>query len=401
MDLLNFLQDHAPCYIYDGEKVESQCRKLKDTLFGFDFLYSVKTNAFPPMIQGVAKEGFGADAASSREVELALENGIAPEQVFYSSPGKTDQDIEASFGKCVLIADSISEVRWIHQVAARRGETAEIGIRVNPDFTMLGDRGCASKFGVDTRELLASEAVLDVCTNVRIIGIHVHIQSQILDYQVLGRYYQNCFALARRIQAMNRVWIKFINFESGIGALYREELDHPVDLEKLAGLAAAIVDENDRTRKAKLYIETGRFIGCNAGKYYTKIVDIKESYGQKYLIVENAMNGFMRPAIANLLTKATEQSLPGYEPLYTCQNEFAVRVLNQEDHRERVHIIGNLCTALDVICENVEVNHARVGDTIEITNAGSYGYSLSPLLFSGHAAPGQYYVFGGKIFSGE
>lgn len=393
MDLLNFLKDHAPCYIYDGKKVVDQCRKLKESLSGFEFLYSIKTNAFPPMIQEVSKEGFGADAASSEEVKLAAENGIRPEKIFYSSPGKTDRDIEECYGKCTIIADSISEIRRINQIAARRGDIAKIGVRVNPDFSMLSEKGCSSKFGIDAEQLLKAEQMLSECLNVQIIGIHIHIQSQILDYRILGKYYQNCFALAKKIHAMEHVCVEFINFGSGIGALYREGQDRPVDLKKLADLTAGIVEENKSLLNAGLFIETGRFIGCNAGKYYTRIVDIKESLGQKYLIVENAMNGFMRPAIANLLLKAANPPLAGYEPLYTCQNEFSVCVLNQEKKKERVHIVGNLCTALDVICEGAEVNCARIGDMIEITNAGSYGYSLSPLLFSSHVIPGQYYLY--------
>lgn len=393
MDLLNFLKGHAPCYIYDGEKIVDQCRKLKESLSDFEFLYSIKTNAFPLVIQEVSKEGFGADAASAGEVKLAAENGIRPEKIFYSSPGKTDRDIEECYGKCTIIADSISEIRRINETAARHGDIAKIGVRLNPDFSMLDENGCSSKFGIDVEQLLKAEKMLAEYANVQIVGIHIHIQSQILDYQILGKYYQNCFALANKIHAMEHVCVEFINFGSGIGTLYREGQDKPVDLEKLADLTADIVKKNEDLLKAKLYIETGRFIGCNAGKYYTRIVDVKESMGQKYFIVENAMNGFLRPAVANLLLKAANQPLAGYEPLYTCQNEFSVRVLNWEVKKERVHIVGNLCTALDVICENVEVNCAKAGDMIEITNAGSYGYSLSPLLFSSHALPGQYYLY--------
>ena len=132
--------------------------------------------------------------------------------------------------------------------------------------------------------------MLSECLNVQIIGIHIHIQSQILDYRILGKYYQNCFVLAKKIHAMEHVCVEFINFGSGIGALYREGQDRPVDLKKLADLTVGIVEENKSLLNARLFIETGRFIGCNAGKYYTRIVDIKESLGQKYLIVENAMN---------------------------------------------------------------------------------------------------------------
>lgn len=87
--------------------------------------------------------------------------------------------------------------------------------------------------------------------------------------------------------------------------------------------------------------------------------------------------------------------------IHTCQDEFAVRVLNESTEKERVNIVGNLCTALDVIRENAEVNHAQIGDIIEITNAGSYAYSLSPLLFSSQRIPKQYYLYGEKIFESE
>lgn len=395
MNQLDFLKENVPCYIYDGEAVTKQCRKLKKAFSGFDILYSIKTNPFPDIIKAVSKEGLGADVASSGEVELAAENGIAPENIFYSSPGKTDWDIGKCYGKCVLIADSQTEIMRINKTAARRGEIAEIGLRVNPDFSMEDEQGCPSKFGIDAELLLKEKTFFTEYSNIRIVGIHIHIKSQMLDAGILAKYYQKCFALAKKIHEMEGVNIKFINFGSGIGALYREDVDQPIDLKKLSCTASYISKENAETLNARLLMETGRFIVCNAGKYYTRIVDIKESMGEKYLIVENGMNGFMRPAIANLLLKAAGKSLPGYEPLYTCQDEFSVRVLNQEKQKEKVHIVGNLCTALDSICENVEISRTRIGDIIEITNAGSYGYSLSPVLFSSQALAGQYCLLSG------
>ena len=98
MNLLTFLKDHVPCYIYNGEQIISQCQKLKTELPNFEFLYSIKTNPFSPIVQNISKEGFGADAASAGEVLLSLENGIAPEKIFYSAPGKTKEDIEICYG---------------------------------------------------------------------------------------------------------------------------------------------------------------------------------------------------------------------------------------------------------------------------------------------------------------
>ncbi len=108
--------------------------ETKTELPNFEFLYSIKTNPFSPIVQNISKEGFGADAASAGEVLLSLKNGIAPEKIFYSAPGKTEEDIEICYGKCTIIADSISEVKHINAIAARHKEIIKIGIRVNPNF---------------------------------------------------------------------------------------------------------------------------------------------------------------------------------------------------------------------------------------------------------------------------
>ena len=89
------------------------------------------------------------------------------------------------------------------------------------------------------------------------------------------------------------------------------------------------------------------------------------------------------------------------EPYYTGKNAFRVRVLNDDAERETVTVAGNLCTALDLICENAELNRAEVGDLVEISNAGSYAYSLSSLLFAGHEPPGQYLLTADGQWIGE
>ena len=159
MDLLAFLKNHVPCYIYDGEQITRQCQKLKKELSSFEFLYSIKTNPFSHIIQNISKEGFGADAASAGEVLLSLKNGIAPEKIFYSAPGKTEKDIEICYGKCTIIADSISEIKHINITAARHKEIAKIGVRVNPDFSMQNECGTSSKFGIDIEQLLKGEDI--------------------------------------------------------------------------------------------------------------------------------------------------------------------------------------------------------------------------------------------------
>ena len=385
------LKTVAPCYLYDEKEIRNACKELKTKLTGFDFLYSVKANPFEPIVRCVADEGFGTDAASPGEVMESLKCGIDPENTYYSAPGKTKDDILLTAGKCVLIADSLHEIHTVQQIAAEKGESISIGIRVHPGFTMDGNPQGSSKFGIDLENLQGLKNILNNCPDVLPVGIHVHLKSQVLDIQKLTAYYLNVMETALMLRKELGMEIRFINFGSGIGTVYDPDTDQPVDLKKLAeGLQP--VHEINRKLHARLLIETGRYVVCNAGRYITPVVDKKVSHDTTYLIVRNGLNGFIRPAVASMLKKVVGDQIPGMEPLFTKEKEFEVRVLNDNVEQETVTVVGNLCTAMDTIREDVTMNKAEIGDLIEISNAGSYGYTLSPLLFANHTAPKQYMI---------
>lgn len=379
------IRNHAPCYVYDSDAVRRNCDRLVSSLPQVKLLYSVKTNPFDPVVKIMAEKGFGADAASANEVLKAEKVGIAPENVFYSTPGKTPDDIKAAWGKCVFVADSLHELDLLDGIAMEHKALLRVGIRIHPLSGFNQEEG-TSKFGIDEEILLSTD--LGKYRHLVISGIHVHLQSQVLDADRLALYYQRCFDLALNVSKLPGADIRFVNFGSGIGMVYDAATQSDVDLDRLASTLDAIERKNAETLSAALFIETGRFVVGNAGRYYTIVTDIKESRGTKYLIVRNGLNGFSRPAFAQLIKNACG-SYPerGMEPLYTCGNEFSVRVLNDEQQQETITIVGDLCTAQDVICRNVTVNKANIGDLIEITNAGSYGFSLSLTGFASHDEP--------------
>ena len=141
MNELEFIKAHASCYIYDERLIRAQCRKLKASMPAFEFLYSIKTNPFPAVIECIRQEGFGADAASAQEVELSIQNGILPGNIYYSSPGKTESDLAQCFEKCVLIADSLSEIAKIDEEAKQRHQVIKIGICLLYTSPSPRDRG--------------------------------------------------------------------------------------------------------------------------------------------------------------------------------------------------------------------------------------------------------------------
>ncbi len=385
---MSFLQQNAPCYLYEEALIKERCHALSEAMPEVDFLYSVKANPFMPVLETIAAQGFGADAASANEVLLAQQAGIPGNRIYYSAPGKTLQDMQKVWGKCTIIADSLSELDRLEQCAAAKKEQVAVGVRVNPNFSMNDTAAVSSKFGIDEEQLTAANLCFP---HLKITGVHVHLRSQILDADLLCRYYQNCYMLAEHMSRLNGVDIQFINFGSGIGTVYDSADEKPLALEKIGRTLQTLSAKNRNDLRAKFILETGRFVVCNAGTYYTRIIDRKVSCGKTYLVVQNAMNGFLRPAIAELL-RQNVGAFPdnGQEPLYTCGSQSEFRILGRDGDCETVDIVGNLCTALDVMARDITLSHAEIGDILAVSNAGSYGCTLTPLLFSGQEQPKEF-----------
>ena len=382
-------------YIYDESIISKQIATLSEKFLQFEFLYSIKTNPYTPIINFIASKKFGADAASVEEVMLAHEAGLSYEKILYSSPGKTRNDIEKTLDKAIIIADSYNELALINDVAKQRELHINIGLRINPDYIMDGGKGISSKFGVDEETLVKQRDFINNLTNIIIIGIHVHLSSQVLNHNLLYGYYEKIFKLALFCTETMGWKLEFINFGGGIGIVYSLLDDTPLNLKILSEECKELIRRFKSKIKTRLIIETGRFLVCEAGQYVTHIVDIKESRGTKYLIVENGLNGFLRPAIAELLTAYAPQGskLQGCEPLFTAKDAFEFTIIKEEkSFFEKVSIVGNLCTSADILAKDIMLPKAEVGDILVVSKAGSYSYTLTPLLFASHPLPLQFYM---------
>ena len=382
-------------YIYDEFVISNQIKTLTKYFPQFEFLYSVKTNPFAPIINFVASKGFGSDAASAEEVIMSHKAGLPYEKILYSTPGKTCRDIEKTIDKAIIVADSYNELLLINDVAKQRNIHIKTGLRINIDYSMEGGKGSSSKFGVDENTLVKQMDFLNSLSNIKIVGIHVHLCSQVLDHSILYRYYEKIFELALFCIETLGMKIEFINLGGGLGIVYSLAKDAPLDIGKLSTECEGLIQRFRDKIKARLIIETGRFVICEAGQYVTRIVDIKESMGTKYLIVEKGLNGFLRPSISELLMAyaPTDSNLRTSEPLFTAKDAFEFKIPEgEETFLEKVSIVGSLCTATDIMAKDVILPKARIGDIVIVSKAGSYSYSLSPLLFASHPLPFQFYL---------
>lgn len=392
--ILSPAKTHAPCYIYEYDVLRSQAETLKTVFPDFDFLFSVKANPYPPVVKALGSFDVGADAASAQEVLLAKECGMPFDNIYFSAAGKSDKALLTAWEHGHIIADSLGEVERIGALAAQKGEVRAIGVRINPDFSMGGGKGHASKFGIDEGDLPRLKALLDTLP-VTPEGIHIHLKSQNLNADILGSYYRSCWELAKRVKGELNCELKYINFGGGVGIAYDLRRESPLDFARLRSYTDAIAAENAVSLHARLLIESGRFLTAQMGHYFLRVVDKKVSFGKTYVIVENCMNGLQKPAIAAMLRHAVgDDELSPQEPMFTAEYAFPITAYGDPDTVETVDIVGNLCCAQDVLKEDFTGPALSVGDLIEVGNAGAYACTLTAQRFSSHLPPQELLVDG-------
>ena len=311
--------------------------------------------------------------------------------IYFSAAGKSDRALREAWEHGHLIADSIGEAVRIGRIAAEKGEVRPIGVRIDPCFNMDGGPGGPGKFGVCEEDLPRLRAALEGLP-VTVCGIHVHLRSQNLDAAVLTRYYESCFALALRVQEVLGCTVEYINFGGGVGIAYHGG-QQPLNMAALRQAAERVAAENRRTLNARLLVESGRFLTAQAGTYFLPVVDKKISRGTTYVVLENCLNGFQKPALEAMLRQAAGGGpLTPQEPLFTGENAFPITALGDPARTETVELVGNLCCGTDVLCHGFTGPALEVGDLVAVGNTGAYARTLSPLLFSSHDGPEELLV---------
>lgn len=390
--ILSLKEKYDSFYLYEEEKIVNNIKSLTENFTQSRFLYSVKTNPAFPVLKIAAECGMGFDAASKGEVNLRCKRGAEPDMIYYSAPGKTEKDIKSAMGRCVIAADSINEIYLIERCAADLGTRADIAVRINPDFTMDSDQGTASKFGIDEEAFFGRVGDIKELPHINIIGLHVHSRSQELSARVLKKYYENMLALCSAASGALGQKLKFVNMGGGLGIPYSRR-DEPLDVAALGKeLDRLVRDFKRQAGDIQVFVETGRYVIGNAGVYAAKAVDKKVSHGKTFVILNNTLNGFLRPSIARLLEGITPNP-PAAEPLYTKPGAFPISVLPGGREPRTVTLAGNLCTRTDVAAKDITLPGIEIGDMVVFGNAGSYRAVLSPMQFRSLDKPRQIMLY--------
>ncbi|EAT06876.1 Orn/DAP/Arg decarboxylase 2 [Sphingomonas sp. SKA58] len=343
---------------------------------GIDLHYAIKANPFAPLLSRMAVQVDGFDIASGGELGMALEAGMAPDRISFAGPGKrTDELTAAIFAGVTINLESEGEARRAIAAGEAIGKQPRLAIRVNPDFDLKGSGmrmgGGAKPFGVDAdRAAALARWIIDAGANWR--GWHIFAGSQNLDAQAIIDTQAATIALAARLSQEVGATPPLVNLGGGFGLAYFPG-DTPLDIRPVGvALGRALESRPPILAGSRFALELGRWLVGEAGVYLTRVVDVKDSQGERFVVVDGGLHHQLA-ASGNFGTVIRRNY-----PIALASRFDAAPALDP------VTIVGCLCTPIDRLGEKVALPQISEGDLIAIFLAGAYGASASPMAFLGH-----------------
>ncbi|MBQ6310671.1 MAG: diaminopimelate decarboxylase [Bacteroidales bacterium] len=353
----------TPFYYYDMDL-------LKETLkiytsftkkYGYHAHYAIKANAEPKILQTIQKAGLGADCVSGNEVKIAIKNGFAPSKIVYAGVGKSDAEIKTALkaGIYSFNCESVPEIKIINDLAAGMGVKARISLRVNPDIDAHTHKYISTgrkedKFGISPWEFQAVTDLIKGLKNIKLIGLHFHVGSQILDMSV--------FPLLCRMVEQLQSWfiernikIENLNLGGGLGVDYQNPNQNPIANFKDY---FELINKNLIVRPGqKVHFEPGRAIVAQCGHLISRVLYVKIGQKMKFVILDAGMNDLIRPAL--------------YQAHHDIEN------LTSTGKKTKYDVVGPVCESSDKFAHGIWLPETKRGDLVSLNTAGAYGQVMA------------------------
>ncbi len=349
----------TPLYCYSLKKIKENIINFKKKFKNIKPLicFAVKANPNLAILREIGKSGLGADVVSIGELMKALKSGIKPNKIVFSGVGKTTKEITFAIEKKVLLinAESKSEILEIEKIARSKKRKIDVGIRLNPNtdaktLSQISTGKKENKFGVSEKVFLELVRYIKGSKFLKLKCLSVHIGSQILDHKP----YKKMLKVLIRIIDKTKFNFKYIDLGGGMGIDY-------VGNNKILNLKKYAFDINKFLKKnnSQIIFEPGRTIIGNAGYLISKIIYIKEGHKKDFVIIDAAMNDFMRPA------------------LYNAKHRIIPTVKKNKRIKKIYEFVGPICESTDRFSTIRMSQRLNEKDFVVICDVGAYGMSLS------------------------
>lgn len=373
----------TPAFLYDGAALAARVARLRAALpEAVRVHYAIKANPHRDVLVAMAGMVDGLDVASGGELAMAL--AVKPAAaISFAGPGKRDDELAAAItAGATLHVESEGEADRVLAIGDRLGIGPRIAVRVNPDFELRGSGmrmgGRASPFGIDAARVPALVKRL-VALGVDWHGFHIFAGSQTLDSAAIIEAQAATLALAERLAEEAGAVPAFVNLGGGFGIPYFAG-DTPVDVEGVGqALGEALARRGPVLAETGFAVELGRWLVGEAGVYCTRVVDVKESGGETFVVVDGGLHHQLA-ASGNFGTVVRRNY-----PVAVAERMDAAPVMTAS-------VVGCLCTPLDRLADRVALPQVAVGDTIVLFQAGAYGATASPAAFLGHPPARELFV---------
>jgi diaminopimelate decarboxylase (EC 4.1.1.20) len=366
----------TPLYVYNEDTIRMKYDSLIENITypKTEIYYACKANYNLTILRMLRDLGAGIDAVSPEEVYLALKAGFSHNKILFTGNNVTDEEMKFVKNHNVLInIDSLSQLKRYGGMYP----DSEISIRINPNVgaghhAHVITGGPESKFGIyytrtDEIKRIASDY------NLKIIGIHMHIGSGILDPEPFLLGIRSLLSTAKEFKGL-----EFIDIGGGLGIPYKPK-ERQLDLKKFGQKLGEIFDSwSENYGKVALRLELGRYLVAESGVLLTRVNTVKKTPYRTFIGVDTGFNHLIRPILYGAYHK--------------------IIAVNKVSHEktQKVDVCGNICESGDLFARDRIMPEIEEGDLLAITNVGAYGFSMSSN-YNFRPRPSEVLVSDGKM----
>ena len=367
-----FRELETPFYYYDTQLlrdtltcVNNEAKKYEKYIVH----YAVKANANPKLLSIIRENGLGADCVSGGEIRAAIQAGFPSSKIVYAGVGKADWEINLGLEHNIFCfnVESVPELEVINELAGTKEKVASVALRINPNVGAHTHANITTglkenKFGINLEDLDTVLDKVEALPNVKLMGLHFHIGSQILD---MGDFIGLCNRVNEIQEHMynRRIIVEHINVGAGLGIDYQ----HPnrQAIPDFTEYFATFHKHLKLRPQQSLHFELGRSIVAQCGSLIAKTLYVKQGANKQFAILDAGMTDLIRPAL--------------YQAYHKIEN------ITSEEPIEKYDVVGPICESSDVFGKAVDLNKVKRGDLIALRSAGAYGeimasgYNCRPL----------------------
>lgn len=364
-----FLKNKTPFYFYDIDLLAKTLTKVKDSSSknNYHVHYALKANTNDIVLRVIKNAGLGADCVSGNEVKKSLEIGFQADKIVFAGVGKNDDEINYALQQDIFCfnCESIPEMEVINSLAKQQNKIAQIALRINPNVDAQTHKYITTgleenKFGINFHELPDVLELLKKCSNLKLIGLHFHIGSQITDLDP----FKNLCTRVNEIQhwfQQRGYQLPHLNLGGGLGINYNKPDEEAIcDFDAFFSVFKSFLNVQPNQQ---IHFELGRAIVAQCGSLISRVLYIKKGTNTNFAILDAGMTELIRPAL--------------YQAYHKIENVSAMEDSRQKEHTLKYDVVGPICESSDCFGKAIELPETMRGDLLAIRSAGAYGEVMS------------------------